>query len=42
MIWKLKSEGVLSDLGAVTTLLTTAKDYLITDSGWDCPTSRPT
>jgi anionic cell wall polymer biosynthesis LytR-Cps2A-Psr (LCP) family protein len=37
VIWKLKSEGVLSDLGAVTTLLTTAKDYLITDSGWDLP-----
>ena len=37
MIWKLKGEGVLSDLGAVTTMLTTAKDYLITDSGWDLP-----
>jgi LCP family protein required for cell wall assembly len=35
VIWKLKNEGVLSDLGAITTLLTTAKDYLITDSGWN-------
>jgi anionic cell wall polymer biosynthesis LytR-Cps2A-Psr (LCP) family protein len=37
VIWKLKGEGVLSDLGAITTMLTTAKDYLITDSGWDLP-----
>ncbi len=37
VIYKLKSEGVLSDLGSITTLLTTAKDYLITDSGWDLP-----
>jgi anionic cell wall polymer biosynthesis LytR-Cps2A-Psr (LCP) family protein len=37
VIWKLKSEGVLTDLGAITSLLTTAKDYLITDSGWHLP-----
>jgi anionic cell wall polymer biosynthesis LytR-Cps2A-Psr (LCP) family protein len=37
VIYKLKSEGVLSDLGAITTMLTTAKDYLITDSDWDLP-----
>jgi anionic cell wall polymer biosynthesis LytR-Cps2A-Psr (LCP) family protein len=37
VIWKLKGEGVLTDLGAITTLLTTAKDYLIFDNGWDLP-----
>ena len=37
VIWKLKTEGVLSDIGAITSLLSTAKDYLITDSGWDLP-----
>jgi anionic cell wall polymer biosynthesis LytR-Cps2A-Psr (LCP) family protein len=37
VIWKLKGEGVLSDLSAITTMLTTAQDYLITDSGWDLP-----
>jgi anionic cell wall polymer biosynthesis LytR-Cps2A-Psr (LCP) family protein len=37
VIWKLKGEGVLSDLGAVTSLLATAKSYLMTDSGWDLP-----
>jgi anionic cell wall polymer biosynthesis LytR-Cps2A-Psr (LCP) family protein len=37
VIWKLKNGGVLSDLGAITTLLSNAKNYLITDSGWDLP-----
>ena len=37
VIWKLKNGGVLSDLGAITTLLGNAKNYLITDSGWDLP-----
>ncbi|HEY6790776.1 MAG TPA: LCP family protein, partial [Trebonia sp.] len=37
VIWKLKSGGVLTDLGAITTLLSNAKNYLITDSGWDLP-----
>jgi LCP family protein required for cell wall assembly len=37
VIWKLKHEGVLSDLGAVTSLLSSAKSYLIADSGWDLP-----
>jgi anionic cell wall polymer biosynthesis LytR-Cps2A-Psr (LCP) family protein len=35
LIWKLKNEGVLSDLTAIDTMLTTAKAYLITDNGWD-------
>ncbi|HEX3964755.1 MAG TPA: LCP family protein [Trebonia sp.] len=37
VIWKLKSGGVLTDLGAITTLLSNAKNYLITDSGWNLP-----
>ena len=37
VIWKLKSDGVLNDVGAVSSLLSTAKDYLITDSDWDLP-----
>jgi len=37
VIWKLRTGGVLTDLGQVTTLLSNAKNYLITDSGWDLP-----
>jgi anionic cell wall polymer biosynthesis LytR-Cps2A-Psr (LCP) family protein len=36
-IWKLKSGGVLTDLGTVTTMLTAAKSYLIVDNNWDLP-----
>ena len=32
VIWKLKAEGVLTDLGHLTGLLGTADKYLITDS----------
>ena len=35
VIWQLKNEGVLGDVGTVNALLTTARDYLITDNGWD-------
>lgn len=35
VIWKLEHDGVLSDLGQLTTLLNVAKQYVITDSGWD-------
>ncbi len=35
MIWKLEHDGVLSDLGQLTSLLNTAKQYLITDSTWN-------
>ncbi|HWE35124.1 MAG TPA: LCP family protein, partial [Isosphaeraceae bacterium] len=35
VIWKLANGGVLSDLGQLTALLNTAKQYLITDSTWD-------
>src|SRR6202012_5902511 len=35
VIWKLEHNGVLSDVGALTSLLDTAKTYLITDSGWN-------
>jgi anionic cell wall polymer biosynthesis LytR-Cps2A-Psr (LCP) family protein len=34
IIWKLKTSGVVSDLGAVTTLLSNARSYLVYDSGW--------
>jgi anionic cell wall polymer biosynthesis LytR-Cps2A-Psr (LCP) family protein len=37
VIWKLRTGGVLTDLGQVTTLLSNAKNYLITDSGWNLP-----
>jgi anionic cell wall polymer biosynthesis LytR-Cps2A-Psr (LCP) family protein len=36
-IWKLRTGGVLSDLATITDLLSSAKNYLITDSGWDLP-----
>jgi len=35
VIWKLENNGALSDLGQLTSLLTTAKKYLITDSTWN-------
>jgi LCP family protein required for cell wall assembly len=35
VIWKLEHNGVLSDLGQLTSLLNTAKQYLITDSTWN-------
>jgi len=35
VIWKLENDGVLSDLGQLTALLGTAKQYVITDSGWN-------
>jgi LCP family protein required for cell wall assembly len=35
VIWKLKTEGVLTDVGQLTSLLSTADKYLITDSSWN-------
>jgi anionic cell wall polymer biosynthesis LytR-Cps2A-Psr (LCP) family protein len=35
ILWKLKTSNVLSDLGAVTTLLSNAKSWLMYDSGWN-------
>jgi hypothetical protein len=35
VIYKLEHNGILSDLGQLTSLLNTAKQYLITDSTWD-------
>jgi anionic cell wall polymer biosynthesis LytR-Cps2A-Psr (LCP) family protein len=35
ILWKLKTEGVLSDVGALTTLLSNAQSYLMYDSGWN-------
>jgi hypothetical protein len=35
VIWKLKTEGVLTDVGQLTGLLSTADKYLITDSSWN-------
>ncbi len=35
VIWKLETGGVLSDLGQLTALLNTAKQYLITDATWN-------
>jgi LCP family protein required for cell wall assembly len=32
---QLRTEGVLSDLGKINSLLSLAKQYVITDSGWD-------
>ena len=34
VIWKLENNGVLSDIGQLTSLLNTANQYLITDSTW--------
>jgi LCP family protein required for cell wall assembly len=35
VIWKLAHQGVLTDLAQLSPLLTVAKQYLITDSGWN-------
>ena len=35
VIWKLKTEGALTDVGQLTGLLSTADQYLITDSSWN-------
>jgi LCP family protein required for cell wall assembly len=35
VIWKLRHQGVLSDIGQLNSLLTVAKQYLITSGGWD-------
>jgi LCP family protein required for cell wall assembly len=35
VIWKLEHNGILSDLGQLTSLLGTAKQYLITDATWN-------
>ncbi len=35
VIWKLENGGALSDLGQLTSLLNTAKQYLITDATWN-------
>ena len=35
VIWKLEHNGILSDLGQLTSLLNTAKQFLITDSTWN-------
>jgi LCP family protein required for cell wall assembly len=35
VIWKLKNDGALTDLTQLTGLLSTADQYIITDSGWN-------
>jgi LCP family protein required for cell wall assembly len=35
IIWKMKNGGLLADLGQLTALLGTAKQYLITDAHWN-------
>jgi LCP family protein required for cell wall assembly len=35
VIWKLRHQGVLSDIGQLNSLLSVAKQYLITSGGWD-------
>src|SRR5487761_1563802 len=35
VIWKLRHQGVLSDIGQLDSMLTVAKQYLITSGGWD-------
>jgi LCP family protein required for cell wall assembly len=35
VIWKLKNDGVLNDIGTLTALLSTAQKYIITDSNWN-------
>jgi LCP family protein required for cell wall assembly len=35
VIWKLKNQGILSDFSQLNTLLGTAKQYIITDPGWN-------
>jgi LCP family protein required for cell wall assembly len=35
VIWKLKHQGVLSDIGQINALLSTARQFLITSGGWN-------
>ena len=35
VIWKMENDGALTDIGQLTSLLNTAKQYLITDSTWN-------
>jgi LCP family protein required for cell wall assembly len=35
VIWRLEHEGMLTDLSQLTSLLSTASKYVITDKGWD-------
>ncbi len=35
ILWKLKTDGVLTDLSAITTMLSQAQSYLMYDSGWN-------
>jgi LCP family protein required for cell wall assembly len=35
VIWKLKHQGVLTDIGQLSSLLTAAKQYMVTDSSWN-------
>ncbi len=35
IVWKVRTSGVLSDVSAITTLLSNAKSYLMYDSGWN-------
>jgi anionic cell wall polymer biosynthesis LytR-Cps2A-Psr (LCP) family protein len=35
IVWKLKTDGVLTDIPAITTMLSDAKSYLMYDSGWN-------
>ena len=35
VIWKLEHQGMLTDLGQISQLLTVAKQYLITDQSWN-------
>jgi anionic cell wall polymer biosynthesis LytR-Cps2A-Psr (LCP) family protein len=35
ILWQLKNSGVLTDLSAITTMLSCARSYLMYDSGWN-------
>jgi LCP family protein required for cell wall assembly len=35
VIWDLEHKGILSDLGQLTSLMNTAKQYIITNNGWN-------
>ena len=35
LLWKFKTNGVLGDLGEITSMLSSAKGYIMYDSGWD-------
>ena len=37
VVWKLEHQGVLTDLGQLNSLLGVARQYVITDAGWDLP-----